>query len=783
VVQPCILVAPKVQGSEVPNAADDRVVPALARGVLYALAQRDGRAVWAIPVGIDTTILPVRVPAVGIWPELILVVSADAETLSALDPRTGVEDWRYRLTKPCAGAPLIVERRAFVPTVDGLVHEIDLNQKGRLLGRYDLGQRLSRGGVREGKTPRLYFPADDSCVYVLNVADHKCEAILYSEHPAESLCGAPLIVGTPDDPAGKSWLILTQKQPLDDVQLRVFELPVKPRQTGELTLKPEPRVPGWSWFSPKYDGEKLAVLSDAGVLGLFGIHQARTRDAALFPFFPGSEALNLDAFLPPHSKLRGQAEVVQVQGDDLWVLTHGMLQHMQLVWDGEKGRRLVPVWKNPLLLGEPLHASQVEIDRLSGRGTLFLTTQSLRERTCLATAVDDETGLVYWQRQLGLVCQGEPVLLKAPDDDGPPLVLALDHGGGLFAFDPKRFDPQITDAWQGGGTLVAAPLENNVRFPPLLLPGPDEQSAFEIAAPGNGQELVIRQVRIGDKRQVTVVLERQVALEAPLAGAPAVAGAVLALPLADGSLYRLLWKQDGAKPELVGQDWRVRRVAADVQGHVVALGGDRFLCTDGSRGLAVYHDDKMWTPLPKGGDGAKLELKDRILTAPVVLPAAPAGPVQVCVADSGNVVTLLTVGGDGSLAMKRQWALKGRLVAGPFVRRQGDVVRLGCVVEMRKGDQRLVWLDPDEQNPCWEYRSQGREIVGQPELVEGVLVVAEESGRYVALDPQTGQPKGPGYLLKGSVAPAASPVAFGANRLFAPLSDGTVLMLSLNQLQ
>ena len=62
-------------------------------------------------------------------------------------------------------------------------------------------------------------------------------------------------------------------------------------------------------------------------------------------------------------------------------------------------------------------------------------------------------------------------------------------------------------------------------------------------------------------------------------------------------------------------------------------------------------------------------------------------------------------------------------------------------------------------------------------------MIAEESGRYVALDPATGQPKGPGYVLKGSIAPAASPVAFGADRLFALLSDGTVLMLSLKQLQ
>jgi len=780
--QPCLVIAPKVQGAELPNPQPGKVVLALSRGVLYALRQNDGHPEWAIPVGIDTTILPVRVPAVAGMSELLLVVSADTQTLAALDPAEGKEAWRFRLDKPCAGPPVVVEQRAFVPTINGVVYEIELHE-GKLLGSYQLGQRLSHGGVREGKTPRLYFPADDSCVFVLNSATHKCEAILYSEHPPDSLRGEPLIVGSKNDPdMASGWLVLTQKQPLDDVQLRVFQLPVKPRETGELALTPPARLPGWTWFPPKYDGEKLAVLTDAGVLGLFGIKQARTRDAALFPFLPGSAALNLDPFLPPHGKTRGRAEVIQVQDDDLWVLTHGLLQRLQLVWDGGQGRRLVSVWKDPLRLGEPLHASQIENDRLSGHNTLFLVTQALRYQTCLATAVDDETGTVYWQRLLGLVCQDEPLLLKAADDAGPPLVLALDHSGGLVAFDPQRFDPKITDSWRGGGTLIARPLPLNPRIPPLLLRGGDGASAFEIACPGDGQELVIRQVGVAN-RQVTVIHERHVKLPVPLAGTPGISGNVLMLPLADGNLYRLLWQQEEKEPE-TSADWRVQRVGADAPGHVVPLGNDRYLCTDGSRGLTVYQiTNNMWTALPKGADVTKLELKDRILAAPLLLPQAKGEPLQVCVADSGNVVTLLTVGGDGSLAVKRQWQMKGRIIAGPFVRRQGDALRLGCVVEPRKGDQRLLWINPDEKDPSWEYHSPGGEIVGEPEMFEGLLVVAEESGRYVALDPATGKPKGPGYVLKGSVAPAASPVAFGPGRLFAPLSDGTVLMLSLKQLQ
>ena len=57
------------------------------------------------------------------------------------------------------------------------------------------------------------------------------------------------------------------------------------------------------------------------------------------------------------------------------------------------------------------------------------------------------------------------------------------------------------------------------------------------------------------------------------------------------------------------------------------------------------------------------------------------------------------------------------------------------------------------------------------------------AGGYTALDPQTGRAEGEGYVLRGSIAPAAGPVAFGPDRLFAPLNDGTVMLLSLDQLR
>jgi hypothetical protein len=151
---------------------------------------------------------------------------------------------------------------------------------------------------------------------------------------------------------------------------------------------------------------------------------------------------------------------------------------------------------------------------------------------------------------------------------------------------------------------------------------------------------------------------------------------------------------------------------------------------------------------------------------------------RVCVADVGGVVTLLGVRGDGLLEVKRTWDLHGPVTAGPFVRTlPSGEQRIGCVVR----GTRLVWLDPTRDESVWEYPTQGA-VAGLPQLVEGLLVVADQSGKIVGLDPVSGEAAGAGYQLAGSVVPATSPVAFGPGRLFVPLSDGTAVLLELAKL-
>lgn len=764
------LLSPAWLGKAPPH---DPIVLALVRGVLYALKQSTGELKWAFRVGIDTTVLPQPVPAWEASPELFLVLSADTQTLLALDAEGDVQ-WEYPVGQRVLGRPILIEHRAYLAAYDGWVHEIELSQ-GQLLGRWRLSQRLTRGGVREGDTSRIYFPADDSCIYVLDVDPKKrgCVAILEDGHRSGSLRSEPVII-PPEGANAPGYLILNQASGLDSMRLRVFELPLRSRFAAPLSLDAPARLAGWTWFEPKQDGEKLAVLSDAGILGLFGIRQAFNRDQALFPMLR-TGGLDLSPFLQSERKMpleRGRAQVVHMEGNDLWVLAHGRLQRVHLGWKDTTGLQASPVWKTPRTLGSPLHEPQRLEDR-NGRSDFILVTQSLEQQICLASKVDEE-GKVLWQRQLGLVCQGEPLVLTPPGG-GPPQLLALDQGGGLFALDPSR-----------APHLLAAALEDNPQVPPRLLPGPDGHSAYEVATPGDGRWLIVRRIDWADGGRQVRVTQSQVSLVLATglmvpAGTPAVLGRQLIVPMTNGRLMRLPLAD--MQDREIGPEWRDRLAPATAPGYVLALGGDRFLTTDGSRGLLVYEwpleTDKNWQRLPKQGEPFT-PLDYLVAAPPLLLPSANGQPPRVAVADSAGVLHLFIVAPDGKLQRGPTWELQGKPTMGPFLQAAPEGGwRIGCVLDRR----RLSWIDPAQGQPPWTYSAGSSVIVGQPRRIDDLLVVALQSGQYLALDPHTGQPKDPGYTLRTSAAPAAAPVHFGPDRLFAPLSDGTALLLPLELLR
>ncbi len=737
-------------------------IPALAlvRGVLYALDRATGKVRWTRRVGIDTTTLPVLVPQRVAQKDLLLVLSSDTNTLTALNVRGGVE-WSYLLPAPVLGRPVVAERRAYLATYTGEVHEIELSQ-GRLLGTYNLGQRLTLGGVAEPNSSRVYFPADDHCVYILDVAKRRCERILYSGHPAGSLRGEPIILPALDEET-PGRLILNQATGLDGVRLRVFDLPIIDGRAAERVFSPPATLAGWTWFNPYHDPEKIILISDAGRLGLFGTRQPFNRDEPLFSLLPEG---SYDLAARFRGARRGRAEVAHVEGDDLWVLAAERLQRLRLAWGFAQGPRLVDVWKEPLPIGSPLHATQ------SINGQLITVTRPSRRSCTWVSSIDRKTGKLNWRRQLGLLAATTPVPLRTNEGESP-LWLALDQAGGLFVLDPTLYSVNRETRWLfDSRRQLAEGVEENVEEDPLVLLHPEGTSAYVLAFPGEGQEMLVREV-LGTGSTLRVE-NKKLQLGEKLSGTPLLLGQRMLLPTSDGLIKRLALPMSAEPTTEDGPLWRAERIGADARCVLVPLGESRFVSSDGGSGLMVWDwpVGKDSTPLPanRAEDEPTLRWKDRIVHA-VALP----GQTEFVLGDSRGGLALVQVEGNGSLTVQRSWSLGGEITAGPFLRQTPEGPRIGCVV----GQTKLVWLDPASNQPGKEYHTQDdAPIVGEPQVCGEWLVVADQSGRLVGLSLTDLSPRGRGYNLPGSLAPVTSPVLFQPDRLLVPLSDGTVLLLS-----
>jgi outer membrane protein assembly factor BamB len=796
---PSFFFGPRLDQRTAAVPAVDPVVLSLVRGVLYGHSSATGEVRWIVRVGVDTTTLPIRVPETASSPERILVLLADSETLSALDP-DGNEVWRYHMGSPCLGRPVVVDKSVLLPTYDGQVHEVEL-ARGRPIGHWQLGQPLSGYGVLEvhkqidGNKKIVYFPAESMCVYALNVdpAHRGLEAILYSNHSAGSLRGAPIVIPrTEKAVAGQgaqelpAFLILNQTDGLEGTEMRVFPLPMSERTGPPIRLDPSPRLRGWTWFTPYQDSEKVAAVTDAGVFGLFGVKQAGNSDGALFPLLP---VPGLDDLLKPEGNTRVRAQIVHAQGDDYWVLSRGKLLRLAKTWNAAEGPKLVSGWNAPLELGSPLHESQVQPGRSAGPRSLFVVTQALKQKVSLATAVRDEDGEKLWQRQVGVVCQGPPVLLgnKAPAGTAPVIVV-LGQGGELFVIDPLPFKEKQNGApWLSAArTRLAEPVDNDPARPPVLLAGPDGLTAYEVAFPGAGNRMIVRSVTFDPTTRKTKKEEQEIKLPrntSPV-GNVEIVGNSLVVSLSNGVAYWLPvapLAADGKE----GSNWRSVRLGSDVRGYLAALSPTSFVSTDGGNGLTFWKlgadlMDRLFPAGPGGDEEVGVELDDRIVAAPLVV-SQPGATSHFVVADAHNLLRRIKVTATAAQEEKDfQWNLGGRLTAGPFLRTTpGALSRVGCVVE----GTRLVWIDPRKGREVLEYRTAGAAIVGEPQLVGGKLIVADQEGHIVALDPATLKPVGKGYVLPGSVAPAAAPVLFDDKTLFTPLTDGTVLLLEMQLFQ
>ncbi|HEY3787602.1 MAG TPA: PQQ-binding-like beta-propeller repeat protein, partial [Urbifossiella sp.] len=338
---------------------------AIARGVLYALDEDDGKLLWAARVGPDVfdppTIAQVQL-AEGPT-DLALVTSnvAGHPAITAYVLRTGQPKWSQPLTPkaaagvdveklppaPAAGAAAVIGSRAYVSVRDaaGSVLVFDI-ATGSKIGRITIGQTISPGAIARPGTAQLYVAAESRRLFVFDVeavasgGEPQCVRVIPTDHPTGSLRTIPIILGQPGDDPSPRFLVLSQSDG-KGMKIRAFPLPATPSIAPDAPPLLEPlgtpvelSLNGWAWFPPVSDSERLTVVTDRNQFRIFGINQPGNEDAALFPLpFPTIPE-------PPRDEaIRGL--VVPAEEGAYWVLIGGSLKKFRLTLLPDRGLTLV----------------------------------------------------------------------------------------------------------------------------------------------------------------------------------------------------------------------------------------------------------------------------------------------------------------------------------------------------------------------------------------------------------------------------------------------------------
>jgi PQQ-like domain len=751
---------------------------ALARGVLYALEDPDGRVLWATRVGIDGDSLPLQLPGNDLHPELVLVVSNDGAQsgLTARLARTGEAVWHQSLSAPVIGRPVLVGQRVFVPLSEslkpaadnanppefGVVLEIEI-ANGNVLGKIVLGRPLGGSAARRPGTGHLFFPAEAKGVYVFDVerigpdgtrVDPTYLGILTTDHASGTLRGEPVI--TAGDANTPSFLILSLTDGLEAMKLRAFPLtPADQPPAIQGELPPPIALAGWSWFPPYCDTEKLAVVTDRGEFGLFGIKQAGNLDVPLFVLPP-------TPYLLPDIRVPARGQIVYADEHDFWFLARGLLYHLKIGFDAERGIRLVPRGE-PIPIGEPLQPAQVNV-----RGDFaMVVTQASATASCRATAIDLRIGKIRWQRQLGLIAQGDALRVGNS-------IMMMDHDGGLYQIDAEPLSRLADASWLiEEKWLVARPVNDVVEASQFVAGTDNSVYAVLTTRTAAGARIVVRRFVPGQP-----IEERTATLSAPLAGNVIVLGKQIIVPLANGMLVRMNLATDRQLEP--GPTWRGERVSTQAVCHLTAISDSDFLATDGSRSLNRWRWAGDQEDFSRRGE---LVLADRIAAAPVVF--SDGGGLRVFVIDIRNNATLwdadrLTTTNQTPIRAWRSGEKgvlpSGAVTNGPTLARDPNgKPHLTFVVDKLN----VAWLDPASPAPIWIVKPKeiapDDGVIGKLVVVGSRLYLTCRSGKCISLDLKQGESRQEPIKLRGSTVPAAATVVLD-NLLLVPLSDGTVLL-------
>ncbi|QEL17011.1 outer membrane protein assembly factor BamB family protein [Limnoglobus roseus] len=775
-----LFVAPPLGQSTLPIIVTPDTPPevffANVRGILYAHDADNGNLLWAARVGRSIRDLPARFPERAGQPELVLVpVDREGFGLTARVARTGQVKWHQPLEGPIAGPPIVVNNRVYVPLRDelGTVVEIDV-ATGNRLSHVNLRQRIGPGGVLQPGSGMIFVAAEARRVFAINTeavdADGnrrplQCVQVLSTDHPELSLRVPPIITGPAGEGKANRYLVLAQADGTQATKFRAF--PITPPEAYDPAVGPPEITPpaggsvgiaGHVQFPPFTDGERIAVVTDAGAFGLFATNLPGNQDANIY-------ALPIDTKNPvagqvASGKVAGQ--VASGEEDTFWAVSRSKLYNLRVGIKADKGFQ-VRASGLPQPAGIPVQGAQLN----SRRDTLLIVIRSDDSDGVRAFAFDPRDGRQRWQRKLGIAPPSPPTPVGATGS------VVVDEDAGIYLVpDDMTQAAAKTTAAVPTAAMVAPPVLTALA-PAATCTSADGRTVWVLLAERGDKDSVRLRVRrlVEGKSQA----EELVQLADKLAGPPTAAGDGVVFPCGDGFLYRF---QPGTANLTQGPMWRGEAVGPGEPCFVSPFGADEFLTTDGNRQVTRWR----WA----AGAGCKTvagpwALREKIPFAPVVV-AISANERRLFVADAGGSVSMYDA--DQSGEPLRRWRaakddpdnpIPGGKPSTGFVVHNGPT---GIVVCYSVENRHIVAVSPGGAKALWVVRRLGAsDTLGAVALPNGFLFT-DTAGIVTAYDPTTGERLGSICSENQDLIPRtpAQPVGDGKT-LVMPAIDGSVVVL------
>ena len=473
------------------------------------------------------------------------------------------------------------------------------------------------------------------------------------------------------------------------MKLRAFPLPPTDALAGPggaPVEEPTPRAaevsaPGWAWFPPRSNGERVVLATDAGAFVAFGVNQVGNADAPLFTLPTPKPAGEQDAVV--------RSQVVAAEEDAYWAVLGGQLMKLRTAIDPVSGLRIVPQGAGRPV-GEPVNRPQV----LPGMGLGVVIARPAGSANVQAVGFDLSTGQVRWQRRLGVTPAGSPVAAA----DGPCVV--ADEDGGVYLVTPGA-DPTGTGT---AAEVVAQPFAD-LAGRATVVGSADGRTAWVLApeADDRGRRLRVRCV-VGGK----LIADAVVPLPDEPAGRPVALGESVLVPVANGYVYRFT---PGDTQLTVGPMWRGGAANEKPECFLTPVGADDFLATDGGLEFLRWRWPVGMKHEKAGGEWVALE--------PIVVPPVAVGPAatpRFLSLDSTGVAFLFDSDKAGTTPVRR-WR-GGEKSAIPPGKPTGTPVAVaagGRTLVVYSIDRRhLVAIDPERAEPAWVRQDLASPEAGAP---------------------------------------------------------------------